>query len=261
MSTADTLTLPPARRLPATAWGHLLLTETRMVVRDTSGLIVPIGFPALLMVMNGLGASGQQQLPSGVTVMNGIIMPLTLTMVVALIGVVNMPSFLATYRKYGILRGLAVTPARPVMILTAQMLVSLAQVLLGVGLMMAVGAAFFGVTLPQHLPWALLTGTLLIAAMYGIGTLIAAVAPTVNAGLALGLVAFFAMLAVGGGFGPTAELPTVLRTIGELLPYGAGTEALAATWAGEAPQGRDLAVLGGWAAVTGGLAARLFRWT
>lgn len=256
-----TTTLPPARRLPVAAWGQMLLAETRMVVRDTSGLIVPVGLPTLLMVMNGLGQDADQVLPDGSTVMNAIIMPLTITMVGALVGVVNMPSFLAMYRKHGVLRRLAVTPARPALILVAQMLVSLAQVLLGVGLMMVIGAVFFGVTLPAGLGWALLVGAVGLAAMYGVGTLIAALAPTVNAAIALGLVAFFLMLALGGGFGPLATLPEVLQTVGQALPYGAGNEALSAAWVGQQPETRHLATLGAWALVTGGLAARLFRWS
>ncbi|GAA1088286.1 ABC transporter permease [Nocardiopsis composta] len=253
--------LPAARRPGPAAWGQMLLAEARMVVRDTSGLIVPIGFPVLLLVMNGVSQDGDQVLPGGATVMNGIIMPLTVTMVAALVGVVNMPSFLCTYRKYGILRRLSVTPARPAMILAAQMAVSLAQVLLGVGLMAAIGALAFDVVAPPALGWALLAGVLLIAAMYGIGTLIAAVAPSVSAGLAIGLAAFFAMLALGGGLGPIANLPEALRAIGERLPYGAGNAALAAAWSGERPETLHLAVLALWGAVTGGLAARFFRWT
>ena len=259
--TLHTEFLPEARRLPAAAWGQMFLAETRMVVRDTSGLLIPIGLPLLLMVMNGLTQGGDQVLPDGSTVMNSIILPLTITMVFALVGVVNMPSFLATYRKHGILRRLAVTPARPVMILGAQMAVSLTQVLLGVALMMAVGAIFFGVTSPASLGWAVLTGVLLLAAMYGVGILIAAIAPTVNAALAIGMLAFFLMLALGGGFGPIAELPEILQTIGEALPYGAGNAALSAAWTGVQPETIHLVTLGAWAVVTGGLATRLFRWT
>lgn len=259
--TDTTTALPPARRLPAAAWGQMFLAEARMIIRDTSGLLLPIGMPLLLMVMNGMGDAAEEVLPNGSAVMNAILLPLTVTMVMALVGVVNMPSFLAAYRKYGVLKGLAVTPARPLMILLAQMVVSLAQVLVGVGLMMGVGAAFFGVTLPAHLGWGLIVGVLLLGAMYGIGILIAAVAPSVNAGLALGLGAFFVMLALGGGFGPVANLPDVLQTIGESLPYGAGNAALAAAWVGEQPETAHLVALGAWAVVTGGLAAKFFRWT
>lgn len=259
--TQTTTALPPARRLPTAAWGQLLLAEARMILRDTSGLIVPVGFPTLLLIMQGLGQDTDQVLADGTTVMNAFVMPLTLTMVVALVGVVNMPSFLSSYRKYGVLRRLGVTPVRPVAILVAQMLASLIQVLVGVGLMMGIGALFFGVTLPQALGWALLAGVLLVAAMYGIGTFIAAAAPTVNSALAIGLLAFFAMLAVGGGLGAMENLPEALQTIGAALPYGAGNEALAAAWAGERPELRHLAALGGWAVATGGLALRFFRWS
>ncbi|TDE98845.1 ABC transporter permease [Occultella glacieicola] len=259
--TDTTTSLPPARRLPAAAWGQMFLAESRMIVRDTSGLLIPIGLPLLLMVMNGIGDGGDVVLPGGATVMNAILMPLTITMVVTLVGVVNMPSFLASYRKYGILKRLAVTPARPAMILVAQMLVSLVQVLLGVALMMGVAAAFFGVTQPQSLGWALLAGGLLLAAMYGVGILIAALAPTTNAALAIGLGAFFVMLALGGGFGQVSALPDVLQAIGAALPFGAGNAALSAAWVGAVPEARHLLALGAWAVVTGGLAAKFFRWT
>lgn len=253
--------LPPARGLPAAAWGQLFLAEARMTIRDTSGLVLPIGMPLLFLVMNGLGDGAETVLPSGATVINEILMPMLIAMAVTLVGVVNMPSFLAAYRKYGVLKRLAVTPARPMMILLAQVAVSLAQILVGVGLMFAVGMPAFGVTLPGSVGWALVAGALLVASMYAVGLLIAATAPTVNAGLALGLGAFFLMLALGGGFGGADNLPDVLRQAGELLPYGAGVEALAAAWTGHGPAVRDLGVLGAWTVVAGGMAGRFFRWT
>lgn len=256
-----TMALPAAHRPGWGAWVQLFLAEARMVTRDTSGLIIPIGMPILLLVMNGLNQDGDQMLPGGSTVMNAIMAPLTLTMIVALVGVVNMPSFLATYRKYGILRRLAVTPVRPVMMMLSQMAVSLVQVLVGIALTLGIGALFFGVTAPKNFAWALLVGVMLVAAMYAIGIFIAAVAPTVNAALALGLVAFFAMLALGGGFGPTANLPGVLVILGEGMPFGAGNQALSAAWIGEQPQIAHLITLTAWSVTFGGLAARFFRWT
>lgn len=258
-TTTPTTTLPPARRLPVAAWRHMLRAEAMTVARDTAGMVIPFGLPTLLMVMNGVSQDGEV-LPDGTDVMSAIVMPLTITMVVALVGLVNMPPFLAMYRKTGVLRRLSVTPARPVLILLAQVLVSLAQAIVGVALMMVIAVVFFDVTLPQQLGWALLVGVLLVAAMYGLGMLVAAVAPTVNSSLALALIAFFLMAAVGGGLGPTASLPEWLQTLGEALPYGAGTEALSAAWAGSQPEAAHLITLGAWGVVSGGLAAKLFRW-
>lgn len=259
--TQPTTALPPARPLPRAAWGHLLLAEMRMILRDTAGLVVPVGFPTLLLVMNGVGQDTEQVLPNGSTVMATYVLPMTLTMVVALVGVVNMPSFLSSYRKYGVLRRLGVTPVNPAAILVAQMLASLIQVLLGLGLMLGLGALFFGAGLPAALGWALLVGILLVGAMYGVGILIAAVGPTVNSALAIGLLVFFAMMALGGGLGSLETMPDVVQTIGSLQPYGVGIDALSAAWIGERPDVADLAVLGGWAVGTGGLALRFFRWS
>lgn len=231
-----------------------------MILRDTSGMIIPIGMPILIMAMNGIGQGGDVVLPNGATVMDAIIVPLTLAMILALVGVVNMPSFLATYRKTCILRRLSVTPVRPTMLLGAQMAVSGAQALLGVALALLLGIAAFGVTLPDAPGWALLAGALALAAMYAVGTFITAVAPTINAAIALGLVAFFAMLALGGGFGGLASLPEALAAVGERMPYGAANQALASAWTGERPGTLHLAVLGIWTVLFGALAVRFFRW-
>jgi len=253
--------LPPAHRPGPEAWKHMVLNEARMVIRDTAGLVVPIGIPMLIMVMNGLGASGEP-VPElgGLSPMSAIMMPLTLAMVIALVSVVNMPSFLATYRKTRILRRLAVTPAHPTMVLLAQMIVSLVQVVLGGGLAVLIAVLAFDISAPRNLAAAIGIGALAIASLYAVGMLVAALSPTVNSAVAIGLVAFFAMMALGGGFGPMVDLPDVLSTIGVWLPYGAAVEALGAAWIGQSIETAHLVAMGAWAVIGGGLAAKLFRW-
>lgn len=112
--------LPPAVRPGPAAWGQLILAEMRSVSRDTAGLIVPIGMPSLLMVTIGQsGATEPVAALDGMTVLEWYLLPSTLVMVMALVGVVNMPSFLAMYRKSGALKRLSVTPAHPLMVLVA----------------------------------------------------------------------------------------------------------------------------------------------
>ena len=63
--TDTTTTLPPARPVPAAAWGRLLGAEARMVARDTAGLVIPVALPVLLLLVNGLGREvdvGEQRL-------------------------------------------------------------------------------------------------------------------------------------------------------------------------------------------------------
>lgn len=260
MTSTDQIDAAP-HRPGARAWATLILAEMRMVVRDTAGLLIPIGLPLLILVMNGLGQGGQV-LPGrdGLTVMDVYVLPLVLAVVTATIGVVNMPSFLAYYRRTGVLRRLGVTPAHPAMVLVAQVVTSAVQTVFGIGLAVAVAVLAFDANLPRSPLLALGVLTLAAAAMYALGVLIAAVAPTGNASIAIGLVVFFGMGATGGMFGPRENLPDAVARAGELLPFGSSVEAVGAAWAGTSPEPQHVLSLVVTVLVSSLLAARFFRW-
>lgn len=249
-----------ARRPGPRAWRMLVLSEARMVARDTAGLIVPLGLPLLILVMSASAASRQAVGTRGLTGLEAYVLPLVLAVVFASIGIVNMPSFLAYYRRTGILRRLGVTPASPVMVLAAQVLVSLGQALLGTGLALAVAVLGFGARLPDD-PWTVLgIGLLGIAAMYAVGLVVAAVAPTPNSAVAIGLVAFLAIGAVGGLFGSPDALPDPVATVGGHLPFGATVQTLGAAWVGADVEPSQLLALVVSVVVGTALSTVLFRW-
>lgn len=253
---------PRAVRPGAGAWLALTLAEARMVARDTAGLVVPLGMPLLVLVMNGLMPGLDQVVPGtgGRTALDVYVIPLTLTMVVATVGVINMPSFLAYYRRTGILKRLGVTPASPAMVLGAQGFVGVAQILVGIALALGVAFVWLGASTPAD-PWAAAgVLALTIAAMYAVGMFVAAVAPTPGSAVAIGLVAFFALAALGGMFGPRENLPDALATLGGWLPFGAAVDALGAAWAGVTVPASALLGLGASTVVAGGAAAAWFRW-
>ena len=172
-----------------------------------------------------------------------------------------MPSFLAYYRRSGILRWRSpVTPASPVMVLAAQAIVSLMQAAVGITLALVVATLAFDANPPVNPGAAIGVVALTMAAMYSIGMIVAAVAPTPNSAVAAGLVAFFALGALGGMFGGRGGLPEPLAEIGSRLPFGAAVDALSAAWAGTAVEGGQLLSLGITVAVGATVAALLFRW-
>ncbi len=243
------------------AWVHLVVVECKMVIRDTAGLIVPLGLPLLIMVMFGQGATGEA-IPDlgGRSAFDVYVVPLVLVMVIATIGVINMPSFLASYRKLGILKRLSATPVHPLMVLVAQVITSLVQTALGVGLALTVGAAFFGLRAPEHLGVAFGVFALATAAMYAVGMVIAAIAPTINASVAIGLIVFFLMGAVGGLFGPVDNLPEVVARIGEFTPFGAAVPALQSAWIGQSLDTVHVASLAVATSAASLFAGVRFRW-
>jgi ABC-2 type transport system permease protein len=252
-------TVTETRRPGVRAWLTLVQCEAKMVVRDTSGLVVPLVLPLLILVMSAQSA-GDQVVTGDLTALEVYVLPLVLTMVLATIGVVNMPSFLAYYRRAGILRRLSATPASPAMVLVAQVVVSVLQALAGLTLALAVAFLAFGARPPVHLGAAVTVYALAMAAMYAIGMIVAAVAPTPNSAVAIGLITFFGLGALGGLFGGRSSLPEPAATIGEWLPFGASVEALAAAWVGSPVEPAHLISLGASTVVGVVVAAVFFRW-
>ncbi len=262
MTAPTTMTALPAVRPGPRAWAALALAEARMVARDTAGLVVPLGMPVLILVMNGIAFGTDQVLPDagGRTVLEVHVLPVTLTIVVTMVGVVNVPSFLAAYRRTGILRRLGVTPASPAMVLVTQGLVGIVQIAAGLAIALGVAVWHFGAAGPAR-PWAAAGAlALAVASTYAVGMLVAAVAPTPQSAVALGLLAFFAMGATGGMFGPRENLPDAVRDVGAVLPFGATVDTLGSAWVGSGAPGAALLGLVATAVIGGGLAALWFRW-
>lgn len=257
----NTAARSPARthRPGADAWLTLTVSEAKMVVRDTAGLIVPLGLPLLILLMSA-SAAGDEVIAGGYTALDLFVLPLVVTIVIATIGIINMPSFLAYYRRAGILRRLAVTPASPAMVLVAQGVVSVLQALLGLALALTIAMTAFGASMPAA-PWRAAGVFLLaMAAMYALGMIVASVAPTPNSAVAIGLVLFFALGALGGMFGGTGALPDSLQAVASWLPFGASAEALGAAWIGADIAVANLVSLAVTSLLGVVVAAALFRW-
>lgn len=247
--------------LPLAGWLALIGAEARMVARDTAGLIVPLGLPLLILVMVGLTTAGVgPEALGGRTPLEAVGLPLAAATIVGMVGVVNVPSFLANYRRTGVLRRLGVTPAGPAPVLVAQGVVGFAQVLAGVALALIVAVWAFGAGLPWS-PWTALGGLLLATvAFFALGGLVAALAPTTNSAVAAGLVLFLGSGALGGMFGDVSVLPGPLAEIGRVLPFGATVHVLGAAWRGVGPEPAPVLGIAVTAVLAGLGAARWFRW-
>lgn len=241
------------------SWLLLIRCEATMTIRDTSGLLVPLLLPLLILVMSAAPAAAETT-ADGLSGLEVFVLPLVFATVMAFIGVLNMPSFLAYYRRSGVLRRLSVTPASPAMVLVAQVVVSFLQATLGVGLAWLVAATAFGAQLPSDLVLVLGLMVLSLGAMYGVGMIVAALAPTPNAAVAIGLVLFFAVAATGGMFGGTDVLPQVVAEVGLWLPYGASIEAVSSAWSGDGLEARAALTLLGWLGLGALVGAAFFRW-
>jgi ABC-2 type transport system permease protein len=237
--------------------GTLTFTELKLFLRDPASTIVTVALPVAIVVVFGVIA----QPGNGDT---DPIMTYFPTMALAL-GLAQLalnltPTTLAGYREKGILRRMSTTPVHPAKMLTAQLVISIGLAVVAAVLVTLVGHLGFQFDLPQHVPGFLAAFALGCTALFSVGLLVAAVAPSARVATGVGVGLFFVSLVFGGVFMPAENLPPFLVRIGDFTPLGATMQSLRDSWGGTMPEQEHLAVLGGYTIVAALAAARLFRW-
>lgn len=249
-----------ARRPGPRAWWKMIHAEGRSVSRDTAGVLLPLVLPLLVLVTSASMAADQAIGDTGFTAFEVYVLPIVLTMVLAYVGMLNMPSFLSTYRKTGVLRRLGVTPASPLMVLVAQVVVSAVLAVVGIALALAVAFVFFDAITPTSILAVMGACLLVMACMYGIGMIVASLAPTPNSAIAMGVLLFLGLGALGGMFGGRSLLPDALEEVSRYLPFGAGSDLISATWTGQPVELSMVLPLVVALIVSVGISLAYFRW-
>jgi ABC-2 type transport system permease protein len=240
----------------------LTTTEAKVFLRDPGAPAVVVGIPLALLLVFGLmpGANDPDPKYGGHSALATVIAPMAVTILIAMLALTQFPNALGTYREKGLLKRLSASPVPPSRLLTAQLLVNLAAVVVVVALIVGVGALVLGVELPANPAGFLLSLVLGALALFSVGLLVAALAPTGRAASGIGSALFFPMLALGGVWVPKEQLPPFLQHVADVLPLGATLNALRATWAGDAPELLQLGAMAAFAVVCTTIAVRVFRW-
>jgi ABC-2 type transport system permease protein len=249
----------PARRRSPLA--QLTRVELTLFMRERVGPVWGVGFPLLLLVIFGAIPAFRKELPGsgGLTVL-GSYLPILVTMSLALLCLIALPLTMVNYRERGVLRRLRTTPAGPIRVLAAQLIVHFGMAIVTVAVLMAVARLAYHVPLPSQFGGWLLTVLFVSAALLGTGLFIAAVGPTARASAAIGNVVFYPMMFFGGLWLPIPAMPLVLQHISHATPLGAAWEAFQQSAIGHWPPPLALVAMAAWAAAFSLAAVRFFRW-
>lgn len=237
----------------------LIVAEGRLVFREPLTWLVSVALPAVVLLIFGTLFGPEQPSPvfGGLRFID-VFVPSLVVISVGTLGIQTLPIRLATYREKGVLRRLSTTPAHPLRLLGAQLVIYFATALLSLVLLVTVARVAFAVPLPaQPIGYvaALLVG---IGATFAIGALLAALAPSSRVATAFSIPMFFAVMLLGGVYVPRAYLPEVLVRIADFTPPG--VRGLQDAWFGTMPALLPLLALATVTIVAGGVAVRLFRW-
>jgi ABC-2 type transport system permease protein len=242
-------------------FAHLTRAELRLFLREPMQLFWILAFPSLLVII--LGSIPVFREPSGdlggLRVID-LYVAIAIILTVATLGLQSAPLVLATYRERGILRRLATTPARPVALLGAQLVMSLCTAIVSVVLVLLIGRVVFDVALPRQGFGFAVAFLATAGAAFAIGLFVAAVAPGGKVANTIGTLIFFPLMFFAGLWTPREVFPEVLKRIADLTPLGAGERAVQAAMDGQWPAWGSLTVLVAYMLVFGLAAARLFRW-
>jgi len=240
---------------------RLTAGEFRLLLRDATALFVVLALPVGFLLIFGSMISGGASAPGAdPRATREFFSAMAVSLSLGMLALFTIPTYLGTYREKGILRRLSVTPVRPAALLLAQLAVHAAMALVGLALVIAVGSALLGVGVPRNLPGFLVAFVLGTLALFALGLLVAAIAPSGRAAGGIGPLLFFPLLFFAGAWMPKERMPNLLARIADFTPLSATMDSLQATWQGGDPRALHLAVLLVFALLVGLLAARAFRW-
>jgi hypothetical protein len=152
----------------------------------------------------------------------------------------------------------AITPS---FLLGAELVLALALVAVGIPMVLGVGAAAFGLVLPQQAGGFALSVVLSVAAMFSLGLCVAALAGTAQAAQYIGAALFYPLAFFSSLYVPVSQLgSSLISQISEALPSGAAYDALYASFFGRFPSGEAIGALVGYTVVFLAAALRWFRW-
>jgi ABC-2 type transport system permease protein len=173
-------------------------------------------------------------------------------------------SQLVEWRRQGILRRLAVTPLRPSVLVSTQVLSRLALSLLQGAVLIGVAVAVFQVQVVGSWPALLVAVALGSLAMLALGFVIGSFARDASVAQAAFFLLSFPMTFLAGSYFPTDSAPHFLTPVINALPLTYLNDALRQVinnGASFAIIQRDLLVLAVWLVAATLLSARAFRWS
>lgn len=228
--------------------------EVLMTARRGESLLVTLGIPIIVLVFFGT----IDVLPTGERGRLEFLVPSVIALAVMSAAMVNLAIATGFERQYGVLKRLGTTPlGRPRLLLSKTAVVVLAE------LVQLVVLSLIGVALGWRpdgagleAAAAVVVGTVAFA---GLGLLMAGTLRA-EATLAAANGLYLVLLLLGGIAVPVESLPAGLSALAAFTPSAALAEVMVAALGPEpAPLGY-WAILGVWALVAAGAAARWFRW-
>lgn len=240
--------------LAKTTW-----VELKLFLREPGAAFFTLVLPVLLLVFNGVSGNEPSARFGGAGAID-VLVPGYIALVIATLGLTNLPGLMATYRERGVLRRLQATPVHPTTILFAQLAVHVLVATIGLAVLVVLGMAVYDLRAPQAPGAAAVAYVVGVLGFAAFGFVLAAVLRTARSTAAVSFALYLPMIFVSGAVMPREILPDWARRVGDVLPLTWVVESLREPWiSGTWPVGM-LALLAAMIVIGTAASVRLFRW-
>lgn len=237
----------------------LTYTEFKLLLREPVAVFFTLAFPVLIVLLFG-SIFGGYPVPGTQMTTIDLYTPAYTGLVIGTVGLIGLPTTLASYRERGILRRLRATPLGSTRILASHVLVNFVMTLAGIALLIATAALFLGLRMP-HAPGVVLVAiTLSSLSFFAVGFLVASLFPSVRVAQAVGQAVFFPMFFLSGAALPLNQMPGWMQSISDYVPLTYAVRLVQEVWIGEGWNWTASAILLAVLVLASLLTARVFRW-
>ncbi len=234
--------------------------ELKLFLREPLTVLFAFALPfTILFVMGGVfGNESDPDVYRNVGAMDYYI-PAYIALVVASVGLISLPTHLATNRELGVLKRYRASGLPTTIVATSQIIVTLVIGAVSAVLLVLVGIPVHDVVAANSVPMVLLGFFVSGLVFASLGVLLGAVLPSSRAAQALGVMLWFVMLMIGGAGPPPEVLTGTLGTIGEWTPLRHTIEIMQDGWLDLDP-GNSWLIAIATVLLASLLAVRFFRW-
>ncbi len=211
------------------AFSTLLKTEFKLSVRDMNMIIFAVGFPLIVAIILGIVYGGKPAFEGAGYTFFEQSFGAVVSIGICAAGVMGLPLVLSDYRHKKILKRFKVTPVSPVLLLLVQVAVNFIYSVISLVLVYLVSLLFYGFKLHGSLLAFLGAYLLVVASIYSLGLLVAAVSPNIKTASLLCTILYFPMLIFSGATLPYEIMPKVMQRMADFMPLTQGIKLLKGT--------------------------------
>src|SRR6201986_767988 len=244
---------------------HVTRFQLRAYLRNRRARMFTLVIPLILLALLAGGFHGGETTGSGVTIdYRQFLVPSVIVFSLTRATLAMLAATVVQQRELGILKRRRATPMPAWALIVSQSLTVVLMAIGTVALLLIVGAIAFGVHIPSNGVPALVLGVIGGAfAFCGLGYALSTFADSADSAQPMIQLITFPLFFISGVLIPLSELPKFLQIVAKIFPVEHAPARVHRAFVGAVPTGPvliDFAILLGWAALGGAVAAKRFQW-